>query len=306
MKKLRSQFERFCFRHRSWGIPNLMLYISIGNALVYLISMMFPQISLYEILCFDKGAIFRGEVWRLVTCLFVSAYSSGNLIFAAVSLLCYYSLGLAIENTWGTFRFNLFYFTGIVLMEICALALFDVPVTIDGYSFSLGSYFYGDVGSSMNFVLFLTYATLYPDARFLLLFFIPVKAWIFALFYLVVTVYDLFTIPFPHNLTTLISLVTYLVFVGADVKNLIPVSWRANLRRLFRKKSKHQKAAPIPFAGSYEASTARVKAPYNHRCTVCGKTDISHPDMEFRYCSRCQGYHCYCQEHINNHSHITD
>ena len=39
-------------------------------------------------------------------------------------------------------------------------------------------------------------------------------------------------------------------------------------------------------------------------CTICGKTDTSHPDLEFRYCSRCQGYHCYCQEHISNHTHI--
>ena len=57
-------------------------------------------------------------------------------------------------------------------------------------------------------------------------------------------------------------------------------------------------------AGSYEASTATPKAPHTHRCTICGRTDVSHPDLEFRYCSRCNGYHCYCQDHISNHTHI--
>ena len=54
----------------------------------------------------------------------------------------------------------------------------------------------------------------------------------------------------------------------------------------------------------YQATVTRPKAPYTHKCTVCGRTDISDPELEFRYCSRCQGYHCYCQDHISNHSHI--
>jgi hypothetical protein len=61
---------------------------------------------------------------------------------------------------------------------------------------------------------------------------------------------------------------------------------------------------PFPNAGSYEAATSRPKAPYTPCCTVCGRTDISDPDLEFRYCSRCKGYHCYCIDHINNHPHM--
>ena len=41
-----------------------------------------------------------------------------------------------------------------------------------------------------------------------------------------------------------------------------------------------------------------------HKCAVCGITDADDPDMEFRYCSKCNGYYCYCSEHINNHVHI--
>ena len=85
---------------------------------------------------------------------------------------------------------------------------------------------------------------------------------------------------------------------------MIPVSWRANASRLFRKKPKQPN---IHFnAGSYEASTATPKAPYTHRCTICGRTDVTNPELEFRYCSKCQGYHCFCSDHIFNHVHFTD
>jgi hypothetical protein len=85
------------------------------------------------------------------------------------------------------------------------------------------------------------------------------------------------------------------------------MSWRLNARRLFNKKApkaERPKVVPFPKAGSYESSTAQTKAPYTHRCVVCGRTDTEHPELEFRYCSRCKGYFCYCIDHINNHNHV--
>ena len=294
---MRKKFERLCYKHRNKGIPNLMLYISLGSALVYLMSQFAGNYVLYNLLCFDRSLILQGQVWRLIT--YPLTYDGGNIFYTFIGLVCYYSLGQAMENIWGTLRFNLFYLSGIVMMDIFCLIF-------QGWA---------DV-SSLNLSLFLAYATLYPDAHFLLFFIIPVKAWIFALFDLVITLYQVVTLTymglFPYSLFPLVAIANYLLFFGKDVVNVIPVSWRANARRLLRKKkqkagqAKQQKPrnAPFPTAGSYEASTASVKAPYTHRCTVCGRTDISHPDLEFRYCSRCKGYHCYCEDHINSHSHI--
>ena len=45
---------------------------------------------------------------------------------------------------------------------------------------------------------------------------------------------------------------------------------------------------------------------YNHRCEVCGRTDTDFPDLQFRYCSKCEGYHCFCQDHISNHQHFLE
>ena len=287
MSELRRRFERFCFKNRDKGIPNLMLYISLGAGLVYLFTMATQNSVLYYYLMFDRELILQGQVWRLIS--YPLTYNAGNLLLTAVSLLCYYSLGRAMENIWGTFRFNLFYLSGILMMDI--------------YCMIFGGY--ADV-YYLNLSLFLSYATMFPNAQFLLFFIIPVKAWIFALLDLVLVLIGLLTDSFPYNLFSVISIANYFLFFGKDVLNVIPMSWRANASRLFKKRPKQQKAKVVPFpnAGSYEATTASVKAPYTHRCTVCGRTDVSNPELEFRYCSRCQGYHCYCIDHINNHTHV--
>ena len=267
-----------------------MLYISLGTALVYILSAIDTSDTLYYLLCFDREAILSGQVWRLIT--YPLAYSGGNPLFTLITLLCYYSLGRAIENIWGTFRFNLFYFSGMLMMDLFCML-------------------FGGIASAyyLNLSLFLSYATLYPNAQFLFLFIIPVRAWIFALFDLVVTFYDVITLSvlgyFPYSLFPLVALLNYFLFFGKDVLNVVPLSWRLNTRRLFKKKpAKKTGTIPFPNAGSYEATVATAKAPYTHKCTVCGRTDVSDPELEFRYCSRCSGYHCYCSDHISNHTHI--
>jgi len=291
LKKLRIRFERFCFHHRNKGIPNLMLYVTLGSALVYLISMFTQNSMLYAILSFDRALILQGQVWRLFT--YVFTYNAGNFLLTAISLICYFSLGRAMENAWGTLKFNLFYFSGVLMMDIYAML----------FPYGAADVFY------LNMSLFLGYATLYPDAHFLLFFIIPVRAWIFALIDLVLTIYQVVMLTltgrFPFSLFPLVALANYFLFFGKDVLNVIPMSWRVNARRLFKKQPKVKKATgTIPFSGSYQANTATVKAPYTHRCVICGRTDVSHPDLEFRYCSRCSGYHCYCEDHISNHEHI--
>ena len=291
MKELRRKFNRFCFEHRNKGIRNLMLYVVLGSALMYVMSMVDPSNALYYLFCFDRTAILQGQVWRLITYPF--CFSGGNVLLTVLIFMCYYSLGQAIENIWGTFRFNIFYFTGILLMDIYCMI-------------------FGGAASAtyLNMSLFLAYATLYPDSHFLLFFIIPVKAWIFAVIDLAIMAYDVIQLTiyglFPYSLFPLVALLNYFLFFGKDVANIFPISWRVNARRLFQKKPKEAKTGTVPFptAGSYRATTARPEAPYTHKCTVCGRTDATDPDLEFRYCSRCNGYHCYCSEHISNHIHI--
>jgi len=309
LKSLRRNFNRFCFQNRNKGIPNLMLYIVLGNAVVYLLSMVNQNFVLYDILCFDRKLVLQGQVWRLFTYVFTSFSATSNFLMVAISYLCYYSIGKAIENAWGTFRFNLFYLSGILLMDIFAMAFGGILIQNGIYLVDYSSY-YRTMGTSLNLTLFLSYATLYPSTHFLLFFIIPVRAWIFALLDLILTVWEMISLSypvfaFPHNLFPLVAIANYLLFFGKDVANILPVSWRLNAKRLFKKKGqKKTGTVPFPSAGSYQATVTTPTAVYTHKCAVCGRTDVSNPELEFRYCSRCQGYHCYCEDHINNHEHV--
>ncbi len=280
MKNLRGRFEGFCYQNRQKGIPNLMLYITIGSAIVYLMSLFDQSYTLYFALCYDRAAILQGQVWRLFT--YVFTFDAGNPLITIIALFCYYTLGRAMEMIWGTCKFNFFYLSGVVLMDIFCLIF-------GGFA----DVYY------LNMSLFLGYATLFPDARFLLLYIIPVKAWIFALIDLGLTVYSVISMTvkgyFPYSLFPLVAIANYLLFFGRDVVNVIPLSWRMKFRR---NKPKAQPKSAIQFR------VVEKKEIFNHKCAVCGRTDTTNPELEFRYCSRCSGYHCYCEEHINNHTHI--
>lgn len=278
MKNLRRQFELFCYRNRDKGIPNLMLYIVLGTTVVYIMSQMSGNYFLYNLLTFNRTLILQGQIWRLIT--YPLTYNISNLLLMAVSLFCYYSLGRMMEQVWGTLRFNLFYFTGVVMMDIWCM-IFGGRASV----------------TYLNLSLFLGFATMYPDSQFLLFFIIPVKAWLFALIDLGIVLMDLITLPFPYNFFSVISLANYFLFFGKDVLNLIPRSWQIKFKS--RGKTKSQ-----PKVIHFDTEKVKKAPDYTHRCTVCGRTDVSNPELEFRYCSRCHGYYCYCQDHINNHTHI--
>lgn len=256
-----------------------MLYIALGTALVNILCLIDKTDLLYFVLCFDRQAILQGQVWRLIT--YPLTFFTSNILLTAIALVCYYSIGRVIEQMWGTLRFNIFYFTGVILMDI--------------YCMIFGGQ--ADV-SYLNMSLFLAYATMFPNAQFLFLYIIPVKAWIFAIIDLALVIIGLIIYPFPYNLFPVIALMNYFLFFGKDVLNVIPLSWRIRGSKLAKKTPKQT----IPFPGT--ASRQQATPAYSHKCTVCGRTDVSNPELEFRYCSRCKGYHCYCQDHISDHTHI--
>ena len=118
LSNLRRSFERFCYQNRDKGIPNLMLYIILGNAIVILLSMFNGGTFLYDILCFNKTAILKGQVWRLFTYVFTQ---SGASLISLIFLYFFYMIGRHVELSMGTLRFNLFYFSGVLLMDVFAM-----------------------------------------------------------------------------------------------------------------------------------------------------------------------------------------
>lgn len=302
MKNLRRNINLFLNRNSGKGIPNLMLYIAIGNAIVLALSLFNGGSSLYNLLYFDKTLILRGQVWRLFTYVFTQ---SGDSFLGLIFLYFFYMLGRHVELRMGTLRFNLYYFTGVLLMDIFAMIFSPtIPagaVTQDQYLYMANTIpIYANMAYYLHLSLLLTFATTNPDAQFLILFVIPVKAWVIGLIYLAMVFASVFNLSypvlyFPHNLFPLVALGNYLLFMGGDIKNLLPLSWRIKHKRKAAAKQ------PIPFHPAQQ-----TRPDYSHRCTVCGRTDVTNPELEFRYCSRCSGYHCYCSDHISNHDHITE
>ena len=298
MKNLRTEFERFCLRNRDKGIPNLMLYVSVASAIVYIISLVNGGSFLYDLLCFDKALILKGQLWRLVTYIFT--YNGGGGAFLAfISFYFFYMLSRHVELSMGTLRFNIFYFSGVILMDIFAMIFCPSSAVTIGeeiYSADIFTYLiYGNMAYYLHLSITLLFATTHPNAQFTIFFILPVKAWFLGLVYVLLIGIDMINLAvlFPHNLFPLVGLLNYLIFAGKDVLNLFPF-FTPTVRR---------RTPPKTGTVSFKKATPQ-KPDYNHRCTICGRTDVSDPELEFRYCSRCNGYYCYCQDHISDHTHV--
>lgn len=292
MNELRRKWNRFLYNNANKGIPNLMLYISVGTLIVYFFTLIDPSNVLYRFLCFNRSAILHGQVWRLFTYIFIPT-SSGIWLF--LLLFAYYGIGRMVEAVWGTLKFNLFYLCGVVIMDIAGLILGRTATT-----------YY------LNLSLFLALATMYPDNKVLLMYIIPIKMKYLAWVYLAFTVFDVI----QGDFFSVFALLNYFIFFGRDCRNVLPGADHVGSRK-FQFKRNSGGGNPN-WANKYRSATGRrpgsgnhgefkkvVDAPtYRHKCTVCGRTDVSNPELEFRYCSKCNGYYCYCQDHINNHVHI--
>lgn len=281
-----NQIERFCWNHPRFGIPRLMLYIIIGNAIVYLFTMMDSTGTLVSLLAFNPAMFCRGQIWRIVTFVFVP--NTYRAIVLLLELYFYYFIGSTLEREWGSGKFTIYYLMGVVLTAVYSL----VAYWISGMTVSV-------TASYLNFSMFFAFATLYPDQRVLLFYFIPIKVkWLGianAVYFVITMISYLLAGLVVPALLPLVAVLNYLVFCG---------EW---LFDALRPQRAAQRARTIKFKSAAKKIQREQKnAPYTRKCAVCGRTDTDHPELEFRYCSRCQGYHCFCQDHINNHIHFTE
>jgi len=276
MKDPRLEIEKFCRRHPNFGIPNLMRYIVIANVVFWLLGAVNRPLMGY--LLFSPSLILRGQIWRLISFVFIPP-STGVLAF--IAFYFYYWIGTTLENQWGTGQFTIYFFTGVILTILYGFGIYFIT----GRSVLLSSTY-------IYLSMFFSFAALFPDMQVLFLFFIPVKMKYLALVDAAFFLFSVFTTPFPENLLPVVAILNFLIFCGGDLKGMLP-----------RKQSKG--------TINFKRESARIRREqrdklYTHKCAVCGRTDADYPELEFRYCSRCAGYHCFCVDHINNHIHFTE
>ena len=291
MRSIDTWLDRFAYKHPRFGIPHLINYILIGNVVVYLLDL-FSGGMASALLGLDFGSAILGlQPWRLITFVFVP--DTFSPIWFVVAMFFYYFLGNTMEQEWGTAKFTLFYLCGAALTFLASIVTFfwtggmmSMPVTM----------------GAIHETLFLAFATLYPEAQLRVYFIIPIKAKWLAAFYVFMQVWNVVSINkvflpimLPLMLPALLAAwANYAIFFWSDITHV--------LRRAFGV-AKHQNSRQtINFKKA--TKDAKKEKGYLHKCAVCGVTDADDPNMEFRYCSRCNGYYCYCMDHINDHVHV--
>lgn len=182
-----------------YAIPNLMKYICVIYIVGYLIQIFNPLLYYYY-LDLDPEAILHGHIWRIITFLFFPP--STSLIWMMIAVFVYYSLGTTLETVWGTFKYNFFYFTGVLMLVVASLLIYIVT----GYPLQL-------YPTYMSFSIFLAYALTFPEATFLLYFIIPIKAKWLATAEVVLYIFVFLTSPDPGTkVAILLSLLNVALF----------------------------------------------------------------------------------------------
>jgi hypothetical protein len=257
-------------RFGSGGIPNVTLALILAQVSVYIISRTSrnPE-EIMQAFYLVPALVLEGQIWRLLSFLAVPPVT--NPIFAFFFWYLFYLMGNSLEQFWGTFRYNIFLLIGYVA-TVAVSFLFPNAVASNG--FLQGS-------------VFLAFAFLNPDFMLYIFFILPVKIKWLALLTWLYYGYVLIFGDWPTRLLVLASICNFLLFFWTDIKE------RA------RTGKRHMRSQTTRFA-----NTKSEQQPF-HRCVICGATDLSHPDTDFRYCTQCAGTPGYCVEHLREHQHIS-
>lgn len=249
-----------------YAIKGLMSYIVGITGIVYALSYFDRSGFVISKLIMRPDLVRRGEIWRLVTYIFIPPDTS--IIWILFVLYFYYMIGSALEHEWGSFKFNAFYFTGMIGTTVA--------------SFITG---YGAESLYLNLSLFLAFARLYPDYELLIFFVIPVKIKYIAMLDWAFITYTVIFGNMSAKLIATVSIANYFLFFGRDIANRAK-----NNREVHKNRRKFKSEIPRDFTF--------------HKCTICSKTEKDDPNMDFRYCPECEGDYEYCMDHIRNHEHI--
>lgn len=266
-----------------YAIPNLSLWLILAYAIGYIMMYMTPGVLGY--LTLEPALILKGQVWRLVTWILIPP-SGGNIFFYIIMMMLYYSLGSALERTWGTFRFNAYIFGGMLFTVIGAFVTYAFYYFTGAIPLGIGNYV---TTYYINMAIFLAFAVCFPDMQILLWFIIPVKMKWMAYVYAAFTIYDLIKAGAAGRIAIAAALLNFLIFY---------LSTR-NYQRVSPKEIHRKRAFKTQMRDAQR--TAGVT---KHKCAICGRTEEDDPTLEFRFCSKCDGNYEYCQDHLFTHEHV--
>lgn len=269
------------------GIPNLTMYMVICYVLGYLLNALNP--SFLSMLSLEPAMILRGQIWRLVTWVIYPPQNGNFLFFVIAIFFFYYPIGNSLERTWGTFRYNLYIFSGLFFVVVGAFLTYFLT----GRVYLVGSVFTTYYVSTS---VFLAYAACYPDMQLLLWFVIPIKMKWMGWLYGIMILYDIVSYvrmgAWVMTVPIIASFLNFILFFFSGI----------NLHRYNPKEVKRRREFKKAMAGSRVNPDTGSAA--KHKCAICGRTELDDPNLEFRFCSKCNGNYEYCQDHLFTHEHV--
>lgn len=306
-----------------YAIPNLMNYLVGGYAIGYLL-LMIQSVTGWQFLnlmTLEPYYIIHGiQLWRLITWVLIPP--SMSIWFVIAVALCYWPLGRTLEQTWGTFRFNLYVFGGIIFTIIGAFVEYAILAGLGIDRPGLGS---GISTYYINLTLFLAFAVCFPNMQMLLYFIIPVRMKWLAILYAVFVAFDFFQSGWTNKILILSSVLNFLIFYFAtrDYKSISPgemrrkAAWKNATKGFADFSGSSDRTGGGGAQGSWTRSAAShgSEKAYSqasggsgvisrHKCAICGRTELTNPELEFRFCSKCNGNYEYCNDHLFTHTHV--
>jgi membrane associated rhomboid family serine protease len=264
MDRLMTRLERKLGR---FAIQNLTYYIVGGMAIAWVLALTRP--ALLDAITLNMAAVRAGQVWRLVTFLFLPPDSSPLWVF--VSLYFSWMIGTNIENEWGAFKFNAYYFFGALCTVLAAVV----------FGGSAGNYF-------LNTSLFLAFATLFPNMEIRLFFVIPIRIKWLGIASGLYLVFSFVVGGWATRGAVLAGVANYLVFFSSYFLEL--------LRE--RNAIVRQTARRVEMRGS----TPPLALVQDRSCAICGKRQADGADIRVCTCERCGGVaRNLCLEHARAH-----
>lgn len=279
MNKLEKKIGRY-------AIPNISLYLIIayvvGQVLYYT-----PLSGILNWFSFAPQLIFRGQVWRLVTWIFIPIPT--NMFLALIFMFCLFSMSRSLEMFIGTFKMNVYIIGGIILNDVLGLVVYGITKACGfGISPYLTPYY-------ILLSIFMALAICIPDAQVNIWFVLPIKMKWMLIFYFLDLGYEIYCY-FRVSWLTGVVVGSQIIFALINLGLFFLFSKpRRSIKQMKRQREFHaQFKEPRPGSGIT-----------THKCAVCGRTEKDDPGLVFRYCSKCAGAKEYCQEHLFTHTHVT-
>ncbi len=313
-----SKMER---KFGKYAIRNLPLIMILLEAVGYTLGVVAPNVLNY--VCFNPIAICSGQVWRLITWVLVPPSSLS--IFTVITLFFYYWIARMLATTWGDFYFNIYVLGGIVITDIGMMIAYPILNSMTTASSAM-SIMLMPMYVNLYYIqtsILLAFAFTYPNAQVLLYFFIPIKMSWLGIFEGIMLAYDFIRVnmltPRLVILLAILNLVLYFLMTK-DLRRFHPKEFarRANYRKATGQGGsffdRFNAAGGGKNQGTRSAGGGQNPGPRSytkiypngarHKCTICGRTELDGDRLEFRFCSKCEGDHEYCQDHLFTHQHI--